>query len=90
MAHKVRTILLFFAFCFVMEHVLAQEIYPPPPDDVYMTHETGPCGDELEHDTTNELPPPGLCMPINDYLIPLLIAGILLGSYKIYRIEAVK
>lgn len=31
-------------------------------------------------------PPVGLCLPINDYLLPLLISGILLGVYKVRRV----
>ena len=32
-------------------------------------------------------PPPGLCLPINDYLVPLFLSGILLGAYKVWKIE---
>ena len=32
-------------------------------------------------------PPPGLCLPINDYLIPLFLSGILLGAFKVWKIE---
>lgn len=32
-------------------------------------------------------PPPGLCLPINDYLVPLFISGMLLGAYKLWRVE---
>ncbi|GHA46875.1 hypothetical protein GCM10007103_29920 [Salinimicrobium marinum] len=54
-----------------------------------MSHETQGCGD-LDDSGTDPVVPPGLCMPINDYLIPLLIAGILLGAYKVHRIEVAK
>lgn len=32
-------------------------------------------------------PPVGLCLPINDYLLPLLLTGIAFGSYMVWRIE---
>ena len=65
-----------------------QEVYPPPPDDAYMTHETNPCtGDPLEHDPTVLTPPPGLCLPINDYIYPLLVLGILYGAYRMHKLE---
>ena len=36
----------------------------------------------------NGVPPPvGLCLPINDYLLPLLISGILLGVYKVRKVS---
>ncbi len=35
-------------------------------------------------------PPVGLCLPINDYLLPLLLTGIVFGGYKIWAIEKEK
>ncbi|MCC8359492.1 hypothetical protein [Salinimicrobium sediminilitoris] len=32
-------------------------------------------------------PPPGLCLPINDYLLPLLLAGVALGSFYLIRFD---
>ena len=32
-------------------------------------------------------PPVGLCLPINDYLLPLLLSGIALGSIMVWRLE---
>ncbi len=32
-------------------------------------------------------PPPGFCLPINDYLLPLFISGLLLGGFKLWKIE---
>lgn len=41
----------------------------------------GPCG---QPDRGRGVPPPvGLCLPINDYLLPLLLCGIILGAYKV-------
>ena len=48
-----------------------------------------PGNGELPRDNNGVgIPPPvGLCLPINDYLLPLLVSGIALGSFMIYRIE---
>ena len=79
MGNKVKSLFLSIAFCFFGCGVFAQE--PPEP---MATHEGGvdDCG------TTGGLPPVGLCMPINDYLVPLLVAGIILGAYKVRKIES--
>lgn len=51
----------------------------------------GPCGQLPPNSQGNPPPPPpGLCLPINDYLIPLLIVGIVFGTYKVWRIEEAK
>lgn len=59
-----------------------------PPEPQTKSHEIpgrGPCG---RADQGQGVPPPvGLCLPINDYLLPLLICGILLGAYKIKRLQ---
>ncbi|WP_189605600.1 hypothetical protein [Salinimicrobium marinum] len=90
MKNRVETLFLFTAFCFFTLFSVGQERFnPPPPDGTYMSHETQGCGD-LDDSGTDPVVPPGLCMPINDYLIPLLIAGILLGAYKVHRIEVAK
>lgn len=55
-----------------------------PPEPAQKSHDNGvrgPCG---QPDQGRGVPPPvGLCLPINDYLLPLLIAGIFLGAYKV-------
>lgn len=57
-----------------------------PPEPTTKSHENGangPCG---QPDQGRGVPPPvGLCLPINDYLLPLLISGILLGAYKVRK-----
>lgn len=59
---------------------------PPPPTQ--KSHNGGgpnPCG---RPDQGRGVPPTvGLCLPINDYLLPLLITGILLGAYKVRHIR---
>ncbi len=58
-----------------------------PPEPQNKSHDNGvrgPCG---RPDQGRGVPPPvGLCLPINDYLLPLLISGILLGIYKVRRV----
>jgi hypothetical protein len=51
----------------------------------------GPCGRLPNPDNSGKgpgIPPPvGLCLPINDYLLPLFLSGILFGGYMMWRIE---
>lgn len=50
----------------------------------------GPCGQMPEGGKGGGpgIPPPvGLCLPINDYLLPLLLSGIALGSFMMWRLE---
>ena len=83
---------LFFATLFLCLHlnVFAQEIYPPEPmasED--STVDDSPCGSGTGGDGSTGVPPPvGLCLPINDYLLPLLVVGIFLGAWKVSRMEA--
>lgn len=58
-----------------------------PPEPMSSTNElASPCdpdGGGLENeDGTPITPPPGLCMPINDYIYPLLVLGVIYGIYK--------
>lgn len=34
--------------------------------------------------------PVGLCLPINDYLVPLFVVGIVLGSFSLWQTEQKK
>jgi len=56
---------------------------PPQPGTKSHNGAAGPnpCG---RPDRGQGVPPPvGLCIPINDYLLPLLIMGIVLGAWKV-------
>lgn len=56
---------------------------PPEPQNKSHNGQGGPnpCG---RPDQGQGVPPPvGLCLPINDYLLPLLIMGIVLGAWKV-------
>lgn len=68
------------------------QITQGPPQPNTSTQQTdprkGPCG-QLSKPTMGNPPPPppGLCLPINDYLIPLLLVGIAFGTYKVWSLE---
>lgn len=59
-----------------------------PPEPQTKSHDNGvrgPCG---QPDQGRGVPPPvGLCLPINDYLFPLLISGIILGAYQVRKVS---
>lgn len=80
MRNKVKILLLSTAFCFFSYGAFAQTPPEPMANDTTVGH-VDDCG------TQGGLPPVGLCMPINDYLVPLLISGIFLGAYKLHNIE---
>lgn len=66
----------------------AQE-YPPEPMATTSSTDLrkGDCGSG-DGGTVGGVPPPvGLCLPINDYLVPLLLAGIALGSFQLWKAE---
>jgi hypothetical protein len=70
----------------------SQDQNPPPPSAVGAEHGNGngnkPCGKGNGGGNGPNIPPPvGLCLPINDYILPLFIAGILFGAYKINALE---
>jgi hypothetical protein len=57
---------------------------PEPETDKSHDNGVGPCGQPDQGQGTP--PPPGLCLPINDYLLPLLVSGILLGAYNVRKV----
>ena len=63
--------------------MVAQE--PPAPDSA----DTNPCGTTTGGNTGPGVPPPpGLCLPINDYIFPVLIGGIIIGSARFWILES--
>lgn len=91
MKDKAKYILIAVAFlCFsfgMYSHSL--QTTPPPPQKGHSDDpRKGPCGHGNGGGNGPNIPPPvGLCLPINDYLLPLFIAGIVFGAYKIRSIE---
>ena len=61
---------------------------PPPPAAVEHGRDVDVlCGKRPANPGQGIPPPVGLCLPINDYLLPLLISGILLGGGMVWRLE---
>lgn len=71
--------------------VYSQNHHPPPPNATESQgNGRGLCGkfDGTRPGRGPGIPPPvGLCLPINDYLLPLLLSGIALGSFMVWRLE---
>ena len=76
---------------FAIEAQVGQNNPPPPIQNQSQGNGRGPCGQLPEPANGNgpRIPPPvGLCLPINDYLLPLLLIGIVFGGYKIWELES--
>ena len=84
-----RTILLFLSFSAMTFSGLGQDFSEPPPEPYATTTREVPGSDCVEDpDGSGSIPPPpGLCLPINDYLLALLVAGTFLGSFYILKIQ---
>ena len=84
--------ILAFAIAGFTSAVYSQGPVKGPPEPVTAATQDarkGPCG-RLPDKPGNGpgIPPPvGLCLPINDYLLPLLLSGIALGGFMIWRLE---
>ncbi|WP_424492710.1 hypothetical protein [Salinimicrobium sp. GXAS 041] len=93
MVIKIRTISFFFALSILLNLSSYGQFSQHPPAPMAQDN-TGydyqDCADEVEDDPGSGLPPPpALCMPIDDYLLPLLFAGVLLGAYKMRKFEQI-
>lgn len=70
---------------------LAGQNYPPSPTTAARDVGQGPGSPCNRGDHPGQgngappPPPPGLCLPINDFLLPLFFSGILLGAFSLYR-----
>lgn len=87
MMKKLRYLILFVGFfCFSLGvYAYQTQELPEPKNKSHTSGGPGPCG---QPDQGGGVPPPvGLCLPINDYLLPLLITGILFGAYKVKNIQ---
>lgn len=94
MKKKLKYLIFFAAFLCLSFQVYAQggpEQGPPAPKaNTQQTQGKGPpCdpGHSGENGNGSPPPPPGLCLPINDYLVPLFFSGLLLGAYKLWKTE---
>ena len=100
MGKRLRIWILMFAIAGFSFAVYSQSLQNGPPEPVTAANQQNgngrPCGRPGQGNSGNGfgngngpgIPPPvGLCLPINDYLLPLLLSGIALGSYMVFRIE---
>ncbi len=86
--------ILIFAIAGFTYAVHSQTPVQGPPEPRTAANQTsgngrGPCGELPEGGSGGgpSIPPPvGLCLPINDYLLPLLISGIMLGGFMVQRL----
>ncbi|WP_324720147.1 hypothetical protein [Salinimicrobium sp. HB62] len=85
---------LIFAVAGMSFGIAAQVRQNNPPPPMASNHGNGngrgPCGQLPENANGGgpRIPPPvGLCLPINDYLLPFLLVGIAFGGYKIWKLE---
>lgn len=83
MKTKKEKFLLLFVFL-ICSLGISNTTDPPEPTYSSTNTELSPCGAD---DGGSQPPPPGLCLPINDYLVPMLVGGILLGAYKMKELK---
>ncbi|HET8854292.1 MAG TPA: hypothetical protein VFM60_00095 [Salinimicrobium sp.] len=88
MKNKIKNIVFILIFCCCLPSIDDVRAQTPPPPDTQMSAADVP-GEECAGDDPTQpgAPPPGLCLPVNQYLLPLLIVGIALGTYKIHQTE---
>ena len=92
MGKRARNIIVHFALIFLSLGAFSQIANGPPQPGAQsqaVDGRKGPCGalPDKRGGTGNIPPPPGLCLPINDYLMPLLLCGIVLGSLQVYKLQ---
>ncbi len=96
MGKSIKYWILIFAIAGFTYAVYSQGPVQGPPEPKTAANQTsgngrGPCGELPDPDNPGNgpgIPPPvGLCLPINDYLLPLFISGIVLGGIMVWRLE---
>ena len=89
MTKRAKFLVLIFLLVFFAKPAFAMSTDPPEPTAYADGPTTVPCSEQTDTTTTGGVsPPPGLCLPINDYLVPLFFAGLCLGSFFLMRCEA--
>jgi hypothetical protein len=81
-------LLLIPMLLFVSTAEVTAQFSENPPEPMAATTTDGRKGDCGKGDGGNGggiSPPVGLCLPINDYLVPLLLSGIALGSFSLWQ-----
>ena len=83
---KIKHLVLTAAFCLFSLIAYSQiSEHPTEPMAQDLGDDWRPCGDDREDD--GNTPPPGLCMPIDDYIFPLLVLGLIFGAYKVHKLQ---
>lgn len=85
---QLRYIFLVLIFSFGTSVASFSQKVPPPPDQ--KSHGGGPPCDPGFRDVTGGPgvpPPPGLCLPIDDYVYLLMAVGVMYGCYKMRNLE---
>lgn len=85
MGREVRCFIFLTAFLGSLSSGTAQELSSPPPEPVMTTEDTSGLGCGEGGDSPP--PPVGLCLPINDYLLPLFTSGVALGAFSLFRLQ---
>lgn len=88
MGKEVRYFILLAALLGSFSFGFSQDFSSPPPEPMMTTEDTtSDCGSGDGGDAAGIPPPVGLCLPINDYLLPLFFAGVALGAASLFRID---
>ncbi|NJW53830.1 hypothetical protein [Salinimicrobium oceani] len=85
MEREVRYLILLAALLGNFHLAIAQELSTPPPEPMMTTE--GPSRTGCGEGGTSPPPPVGLCLPINDYLLPLFASGVLLGGISLLKLN---
>lgn len=87
MKKKMRPLLILMLVFVMAAEGKAQFSENPPEPMAAATSDPrkGDCGKGDGGNDGGISPPVGLCLPINDYLVPLLLSGIALGSFSLWQ-----
>ena len=90
MTKKMRSILLLVILFYIHQDLSGQVGGDHPPQPMMTTQDEStlsPCGSGDGGQTGGIPPPPGLCLPINDYLLPLFASGVGLGAFSLLFLQ---
>jgi hypothetical protein len=85
MEREVRYLILLAALLGNLHLTIAQQFSTPPPEPMMTTE--GPLRTGCGEGGMSPPPPVGLCLPINDYLLPLFASGVLLGGISLLKLN---
>lgn len=83
-------IILFTGYTYGFSAPVYQDPPPPMMQSTQESEDVNNCGETVEDPEGapgTPPPPPGLCLPINDYLLPLFLSGVALGAFQLFRIK---